>query len=57
MKTKKCVRCLKPAKFWCGHVLYGKKKVTAGWCSKRCYNVQGFKGIYAHEMGMKREYG
>jgi len=55
MKTKNCVRCMKPAKFWCGHVLYGKKQVTAGWCSKRCYNVQGFRGIYSHKMDMKQE--
>jgi len=55
MKTKNCVRCGKPAKFYSGHVLDGKKKVTAGWCSERCANVMGFRGHYAKHMEKVRE--
>lgn len=35
METTKCVKCLKPAICWTGHVVaYGGKKILAGWCKK-----------------------
>lgn len=49
--TKNCVRCLKPAKLWSGHVLDNKRQVTAGWCSESCMDSQGFYGHYIKEMG------
>lgn len=42
--TKYCVRCGKPAKFACGHVLKDSKNIIAGWCSKRCAKTPGFSG-------------
>jgi hypothetical protein len=44
MKTKNCVRCFKNAKMWTGHVLQGKKVITAGWCSAKCSHSPGFVG-------------
>jgi len=49
--TKNCVRCLKKASLYTGHVLEGKKMITAGWCSMRCLNILGFSGIYTKQMG------
>lgn len=55
MKTKNCVRCFKPAKFWGGHVLTSKKKkITAGWCGERCKNLLGFCGHLKREMGVEK---
>jgi hypothetical protein len=51
MYTKNCVRCLKPAKFWSGHVRDGKGTTYAGWCSERCHRIMGFKGLYRKDMG------
>ena len=31
--TSKCIACLAPATIQHGHVLRGKRKVIAGWCS------------------------
>jgi len=59
MHTIYCIRCLKKlAKFWCGHVIIidknGKIKThLAGWCSQRCFNVQGFRGHFLDKMGLK----
>jgi len=60
-ETGNCVRCGKPAKFWSGHVDYfqyiGNKmrrvSVIAGWCSNRCFNNRGFKGMYFAWMGSR----
>lgn len=41
-----CVRCGKPATFWNGYVFWGKRRVTAGWCSDRCNADPGFCGHY-----------
>jgi hypothetical protein len=56
-QTKNCVRCLKPAKMWTGHVrdLETKEEIIAGWCSQRCYKVAGFKGIYIEEMEVEED--
>jgi len=50
--TNKCVRCLKPAKFWSGHVLKNNRKIIAGWCSIRCSEAPGFVGLWKKEMGL-----
>ena len=58
-ETLNCVRCCKPAKFWSGHVDYFKYtgnrmrrvSVIAGWCSNRCFNDRGFRGMYSFHMG------
>jgi len=49
--TVKCVRCLKPAKVWGGHVIGGKRNPIAGWCSERCLNAGGFSGRWQRGMG------
>lgn len=55
MMTERCVRCLKPAKFWTGWVARGKRKVTAGWCSTRCCRAwTGYAGNYEITMGRQR---
>lgn len=56
-RTKVCVRCFKKPKCaqWTGHVLLGKKKVTATWCSNRCRDYQGFVGHYLLRMGLEQE--
>ena len=61
-ETMNCVRCGKPAKIWSGHVDYfkytGNKmrrvSVIAGWCSNRCFNDRGFRGMYSAHMGDRR---
>jgi len=54
MQTKNCIRCFKPAKIYSGHVLDDKgKQITAGWCSERCMNKQGFCGHYYKKMGLE----
>ena len=55
MQTKNCVRCFKKAKVWTGHILDGKKVITAGWCSNRCMNNLGFCGHYKEEMGLEED--
>lgn len=53
--TTKCVRCFKPAKLWGGHVLRGREKILAGWCSQACAKVSGFTGQHTSKMGLSRE--
>ncbi len=49
--TAMCARCLKrTAKFHAGHVLVGKRRITAGWCSQRCCNSAGFFGQWLPAM-------
>ena len=48
--TRNCVRCGKPAKGHSGHVLRGKEKIIAGWCSNRCRKNPGFVGRYQTSM-------
>lgn len=51
-QTKRCVYCRKkPAKIWTGHVLRGKQKIVAGWCSKKCQSKPGFVGYYSWRLG------
>lgn len=47
--TEKCVRCLKPARIWSGHVLKDGEKIIAGWCSKRCADAKGFVGLWQED--------
>ena len=50
--TKMCVRCLaRKATHWTGHVLDGRRKVTAGWCTP-CLDDrgQGFRGHWMPSM-------
>jgi hypothetical protein len=53
--TRKCVRCLKPAKFWGGYVVRNGVGVLAGWCGHRCHNVGGFCGHHQRRMGYSKE--
>lgn len=56
--TSKCVYCLKkPAKIWSGHVVRGKKTITAGWCGRYCQHrgEQGFSGHYKWRMRRKED--
>ena len=53
MKTTNCVRCVKKAKLWSGHILIDGEEVTAGWCGMHCLNYQGFKGQYTDKMGLE----
>lgn len=55
MQTKKCVRCGKTAKRWGGHVLRGREKIIAGWCSQRCYKNPGFVGHWKKNMGQEAD--
>jgi hypothetical protein len=52
-ETKRCIRCLKPAKMWGGHVRNRKgEDVLAGWCSKRCNRaMQGYYGPFLAKFG------
>ena len=52
-QTKRCVRCLKKAKIWSGHVLRRGKWVIAGWCSHKCSNAVGFCGQWTKKMGVR----
>lgn len=53
--TSQCVRCLKAARFHCGHVLRGRTEVIAGWCSERCFKRAGFRGHWTAEMNPKAQ--
>jgi hypothetical protein len=35
-QTVNCVRCMKPANTFSGHVIMGREKVHAAWCSDEC---------------------
>jgi len=48
-----CIRCLKPARQWSGHVICGKKKRAAGWCSFRCQLVKGFFGRFVEAQSIQ----
>ena len=51
IQTKKCIRCGKEARTWCGHVKKRNgKAVLAGWCSKRCLDI----GASCHGPFMKK---
>ena len=58
MQTKNCVRCGRPAKFWCGHVmLKNGERIMAGWCSHIYFRslATGFCGYYQDWMGVVKK--
>ena len=57
--TTKCVRCLKPAKVWGGHVTGGPRSlILAGWCSDRCSDASnyGFVGRWSRSLGLQSRF-
>lgn len=53
--------CGKKASVWCGYILRGNKKITAGWCfrhepNRNLVRLVGFYGHWISWMGVNEEY-
>jgi len=55
-ETKNCIICGEKATTWCGYVLDGTNRITAGWCKKHPpLDFTGYLGKWKKKMKQRKQ--